>query len=95
MAVYVFDRASGSLVDKDTREPVRAIPHATVSAPNIQSDYEGYQSPVTGDWIEGKAARNEDLKRHNCIDARDFAPAKPRKLKNKRFIKKHGLQHLS
>lgn len=32
----------------------------------VHGDYEGYQSPVTGEWIEGKRAHREDLKRHGC-----------------------------
>lgn len=32
-------------------------------APMIFGDTPGYQSPVTGLWVEGKVARREDLKR--------------------------------
>lgn len=32
-------------------------------APAIHADLPGYQSPVTGQWIEGRRARREDLKR--------------------------------
>lgn len=32
----------------------------------IHADLPGYQSPVDGRWIEGRAARNEDLKRNHC-----------------------------
>ena len=37
-----------------------------VEAPAVQVDIGGYTSPVDGRWIEGKAARREDLKRNNC-----------------------------
>ena len=37
-----------------------------VEAPAVQADLPGYQSPIDGRWIEGRAARNEDLKRNNC-----------------------------
>lgn len=37
-----------------------------VEAPAVQVDIGGYQSPIDGRWIEGKAARREDLKRNNC-----------------------------
>lgn len=37
-----------------------------VEAPSVQTDLPGYQSPVDGRWIEGRVARNEDLKRNNC-----------------------------
>lgn len=37
-----------------------------VEAPTVQVDIGGYTSPIDGKWIEGKAARREDLKRNNC-----------------------------
>lgn len=37
-----------------------------IEAPAVQVDIGGYQSPIDGQWIEGKAARREDLKRNNC-----------------------------
>ena len=33
------------------------------AGPLIIPDLPGYQSPVTGLWVEGRAARREDLKR--------------------------------
>lgn len=35
----------------------------TISAPRVFSDYEGYESPASGKWIEGKKARIEDFAR--------------------------------
>jgi putative FmdB family regulatory protein len=35
-------------------------------APRVFGDYEGYESPTSGKWIEGRRARLEDLKRTNC-----------------------------
>lgn len=32
----------------------------------MQVDLPGYVSPVSGKWIEGKKARNEDLKASGC-----------------------------
>ena len=37
-----------------------------IEAPAVQVDIGGYTSPIDGRWIEGKAARREDLKRNNC-----------------------------
>lgn len=39
---------------------------------SVQSDYAGYVSPASGRYVEGKAARREDLKATGCIDARDY-----------------------
>lgn len=32
----------------------------------VRGDLPGYESPITGEWIEGRRARMEDLRRHNC-----------------------------
>lgn len=37
-----------------------------VSAPAVRSDYAGYSCPVTGKWIEGRRAHEENLARHGC-----------------------------
>jgi hypothetical protein len=37
-------------------------------APHLWLDLPGYESPVTGGWIEGRRARREDLKKHGCIE---------------------------
>ena len=34
-----------------------------ISLAHVQADLPGYESPTTGKWIEGRAARREDLKR--------------------------------
>ena len=45
-------------------------------APTVLTDIPGYQSPVTGKYIEGRVARREDLKRTGCreIDPQEFTP---------------------
>ena len=35
-------------------------------APKVFSDFEGYESPATGRWIEGRRARREDLAVSHC-----------------------------
>lgn len=42
----------------------------------VQGDLPGYQSPTTGKWIEGRAARREDLKRSNARPYEGFAAEK-------------------
>lgn len=37
-----------------------------VVAPMVRPDYAGYNCPITGDWIEGRAAHEENLKKHGC-----------------------------
>ncbi len=41
--------------------PAGRVP--TAAAPFVFGDIPGYQSPVTGLWVEGRRARREDLKR--------------------------------
>lgn len=66
MPRYRFDRDRNDLVE------ITEAPCKTRNGPFLQPDLPGYQSPVTGAWIEGRAARREDLRRHNCTDARDL-----------------------
>jgi len=37
-----------------------------VVAPAVLGDYPGYACPITGDWIEGRKAHIENLKKHGC-----------------------------
>ena len=37
-----------------------------MSAPTVLGDYAGYSCPVTGKWIEGRKAHEENLKVHGC-----------------------------
>lgn len=49
----------------------------------IAKDYEGYDCPVTGKWIEGRYAHKENLKRQGCRvfepgELEEFKRNKPR-----------------
>lgn len=37
-----------------------------ISAPAVRGDYAGYDCPITGKWIEGRRAHEENLARHGC-----------------------------
>lgn len=37
-------------------------------APAVFGDYEGYVSPASGKWVEGRRARREDMLRTDCVD---------------------------
>lgn len=37
-----------------------------VVAPMVRPDYAGYNCPITGDWIEGRAAHEANLRKHGC-----------------------------
>lgn len=38
----------------------------TISAPRILSDLPGYSCPVSGSWVEGRAAHEENLRKTGC-----------------------------
>lgn len=95
MATYIYSKELGRMVDKATGAPMvsdedRKKP---LQMPRVFGDLPGYQSPIDGKWIEGRRARKYDMESNNCVDANDFSSG-PKKLKNERFAKKHGLQHM-
>lgn len=55
---FVYDRASGQLV--------KVQPRRAAALHFIQPDLPAYESPITGQVIEGRKARREDLRRHGC-----------------------------
>ena len=81
----------GRLVDDDgaplNDESAPFVPNV----PYVVSDIPGYRSPINGEWIEGRKARREDLKRNDCVE-RD-PPARKRGYRNKRFCEKYGLRY--
>lgn len=40
--------------------------HSGTRGPGYIADTEGYLSPVTGKWVEGRKARRDDLARSGC-----------------------------
>lgn len=52
-----------------------------LSAPSVRGDYEGYSCPVTGKWIEGRRAHEENLRRHGC---RVLEPGETREAQRRR-----------
>jgi hypothetical protein len=64
MTRYVWK--GGGFVDRETGEPMEKPYPGQITMPYVRGDIPAYRSPVTGELIEGRAARREDLKRHNC-----------------------------
>lgn len=93
MARYVYDKERGCMVHKDTREPMVNPDEWTPTVPRLTLDIQGYNSPITGEWIGDKKTEREHMKAHDVIPAAEIR--KPKKLKNQRFIEKHGLQGLA
>jgi len=94
MAVFVL--RNGAMVDKATGVPMLAARERArpLQTPQTYGDLPGYQSPIDGQWVEGRRARRYDMESNNCVDANDLPSATGGKLKNARFAKKRGLDHL-
>lgn len=90
MPVYVM--RDGVSVDKTTGEPMKLDPDWKPEAPRTWASMPEYQSPVTGERIGDRRQREDDMKRHGCIDANDMRPDDAGKFRNPSFIRKHGLQ---
>ena len=63
MTTYVM--RDGKLVDKNTGQPTPDVSDGILT-PQILSDLPGYMSVASGKWIEGRAARRDDLARTGC-----------------------------
>lgn len=89
MASYAWK--DGRFVDKKTGEPMlsdKERKSKKICLPYIRSDLPGYVSPVTGKWIEGRAARREDLARTGCREV-DPSEGKHIKYQNYEFCQKY------
>jgi len=94
MPTYVYDKATDRMVDKATGEPMNPEPHVgPFPVPRVVHDIEPYISPATGEYVSGRRAKRADLDKSGCFDAADL-PGLGGKLKNPRFAKKRGLEHL-
>lgn len=96
MATFVYDPAQKRMVNKATGELMVSDEHRQrpLQTPTTFGDLPGYHSPIDGRWIEGRRARKYDLESNNCVDANDLPSPTGGKLKNERFARKHGLEHL-
>ena len=55
------------LLNREELCPTCSTPSSRqICAPAIVADYPGYSCPVTGKWIEGRRAHEENLKRQGC-----------------------------
>ena len=87
---YVF--RDGIFVDRQTGIPMEKPFANEICAPHVISDIPDYASPIDGRMITSRSERRDDLKRNNCVDARDFPSPTGGKYRNKEFCAKRGLQ---
>lgn len=92
MPVYVL--RNGVMVDKATGE--RMLSDEQRKAPPtlpILMGFKPYDCPITGKPITTLGQHNENLKKHNCIEAKEAFPSPTRgEIRNPRFAAKHGLK---
>lgn len=62
----ITDRSGPFLIAKMERKPSEPVTFEKTAAHQISSDYEGYTCPVTNQWVEGRTAHRENLKKHGC-----------------------------
>lgn len=89
MARYIWK--DGGFHDRQTGERM-SVPTGPICKPAVISDIPAYASPIDGRVITSRSERREDLKRNNCVDARDFPSPTKGKFRNPDFCKKRGLQ---
>lgn len=85
------------MVDKATGEPMNPEKHVGPGfpCPRVVGDIEEYVSPATGKHITTRRESKADLAASGCVDARDLPKRETfGKLKNERFAKKRGLEHM-
>ena len=51
---------------EESCEKCQAAMERRLCATAVSVDYAGYACPITGTWVEGKRAHQENLKRHGC-----------------------------
>jgi hypothetical protein len=56
-----------------------------IVAPMVAPDLPGYESPVTGKWVEGRSARHEDLRRTGCRPYEGIAVEKSEHARQERY----------
>lgn len=73
---------SGDEGERVWEEKLKMMNRTSFSAHYIRDDVKPYQSMITGEFIEGKKAHREHLKRHNCIEAADMPLKNPERPKD-------------
>ena len=91
MATFVYDKASGRMVDKATGRPM-IDPDAEwyPVTPQVRGDIPPYVSPIDRKTvISGRAAKRAEMRAHGVVDRRDKYPAP--KFRSAEFARKYGM----
>jgi len=93
MTTYVYK--NGVAVDKATGEPMLTAEDKAkpVGMPMVMG-FQAYTCPITGKPISTLQQHNDNLKKHNCVEALEVnrSGATNGEIRNARFAKKRGLE---
>jgi hypothetical protein len=82
-----FVYRAGCWRDPHTNEPMELPLGDVICAPQVISDTPEYRSPIDGRLIDGRAARREDLKRNDCVEA-----GPPKKFDREEYVERKARQ---
>lgn len=76
-------KLSGEEGEKVWQEKLKMMNRQHIDGlPYVREDVKPYKSMITGEFIEGKKAHREHLKRHNCVEAADMPLKNPERPKD-------------
>jgi len=92
---WIFDATTGALIEKSEYYARKYSDNKfsnVVPFPYVRGDIPAYRSPVTGQIIEGRAARRDDLARSGCreVDPSEYKPI----YRNYEFCQKRRLPYM-
>lgn len=90
MARYIWK--NGGFVDPTSGEAMPLTYAGQICAPAVLPDTPAYRSPISGEVVDGRRARREDLKKHDCIEAGDLPRKNGGLVRNEKFARKHSLK---
>lgn len=88
MTTYIL--RDGQMVNKATGEPMNTDPRAPIGLPMIMG-FKPYACPITGKEIRTLGQHKANLKKHNCVEAKELGSPTRGEIRNERFARKHGL----
>ena len=90
MTTFVWN--GSEMVDKASGEPMLSDTQrdAPLQIPQIMG-FGAYDCPITGKRIDTLQQHNENLKKHNCVEAKEVSNGLNGEIKNHNFARKRGL----
>lgn len=91
MATYVY--RGGQMVNKATGEPMLTDAERTAPLALPQRlSFEPYACPITGKPITTPEQHRDNLKKHDCVEAKELPQATGGEIRNAAWAKKRGMK---